>query len=80
MTEENEQPRLGYGAGRALPARRAGHRGHVGVQWHPELLVSAKPQQRLFEALAAPTHAVLEPAAQRIVEAADLRHPRGGAR
>ena len=27
----------------------------VGVQWHPELLVFAKPQQRLFAALAAAT-------------------------
>jgi putative glutamine amidotransferase len=35
----------------------------VGVQWHPELLVFAKPQQRLFAALAAATQRVLERAA-----------------
>ena len=35
----------------------------VGVQWHPELLVFAKPQQRLFAALAAATRPALERAA-----------------
>ena len=35
----------------------------VGVQWHPELLVFSKPQQRLFAALAAATQGVLEGAA-----------------
>jgi putative glutamine amidotransferase len=35
----------------------------VGVQWHPELLVFSKPQQRLFAALAAATQKVLERAA-----------------
>jgi putative glutamine amidotransferase len=38
----------------------------LGVQWHPELLVWKKPQQRLFSALAEAarhTKAVLEPAA-----------------
>ena len=33
----------------------------VGVQWHPELLVFSKPQQRLFAALAAATQTVMEP-------------------
>jgi putative glutamine amidotransferase len=35
----------------------------VGVQWHPELLVFAKPQQRLFAALTEATQRVLEQAA-----------------
>jgi putative glutamine amidotransferase len=36
----------------------------VGVQWHPELLVFAKPQQRLFAALTAATRGVVERAAE----------------
>ena len=32
----------------------------LGVQWHPELLVFSKPQQRLFAALAAATQRVME--------------------
>jgi putative glutamine amidotransferase len=35
----------------------------VGVQWHPELLVFSKPQQRLFAALAAASRTALERAA-----------------
>jgi putative glutamine amidotransferase len=35
----------------------------LGVQWHPELLVFAAPQQRLFAALTAATAQVLEEAA-----------------
>jgi putative glutamine amidotransferase len=35
----------------------------LGVQWHPELLVFSKPQQRLFAALAEATQRVMERAA-----------------
>jgi putative glutamine amidotransferase len=33
----------------------------LGVQWHPELLVWKKPQQRLFAALTEAAHAVAQP-------------------
>ena len=33
----------------------------IGVQWHPELLVFSRPQQRLFEALAEAAREAVEP-------------------
>jgi putative glutamine amidotransferase len=38
-------------AGIVQAIETTGERFIVGVQWHPELLVTRRPQQRLFEAL-----------------------------
>ena len=50
-------------AGIVQATENAGEPFLVGLRWHPERLVFAKPQQRLFAALAAAPRPALERAA-----------------